>query len=495
MKTKELIPFIVPDEKEIDDFNLTDYSRRQVNGILTLGLSPTGEQTLVWSVRPGFSEFADLGTDAKIDGMYWWTRQQVLVAVSDGRVFYISQDGTVSEKTGTATQVAGERPSFADVDGTQLFIASSGRIGVYSTGAGDDGYYIADVDAPTNVTHLGTINKILIALKANSEQFYWSGSNNPEVWSSDLASAETDTDLAVGLHVTRSEVMILGQSSIETWRDNGTTFVRELQGFIPVGVIAPHSFTKINDSYFWLSNNREVMKMTGRQFQVISNPYKKFIKGLSIVNDAAGFLVKSEGKRLYVLQFPTEDKTLVYDIDLDRWCEWDSYNGSGYERCIANCYCECPLWGITSAGDSSTGVIYIMDSSYKQDNDQPIRGLIRTDFINRGASNYKKFSSKLIFNFKRTEVYDPLTIDDEVITIGGEPLYIGGSSCSLRYRDNGKKNWSSSIQVYMESGNSTDSRFELRRLGGYYSRQYELVFTAQTNSIFTSAEEEFSYGG
>ena len=129
---KVKVPFVVADEKQTDDYNLTSYSRQQINGYFSLGIASDGSTTANWNKRPGMLEWCDLGVAAKVDGLYWWPRQQKIVATCGGRTFFVNQDGTFNEKTGTATMVAGVRPTYADIDGTTLYRASSGQDPVLS---------------------------------------------------------------------------------------------------------------------------------------------------------------------------------------------------------------------------------------------------------------------------------------------------------------------------------------------------------------------------
>lgn len=477
---KTQIPIITPDEKQLDSYSTSEYSKRQINGIFVTGLSPEGSKMLAWANRPGLEEWIDLGeTGSPIDGLYWWDRQQTLVATCNGKTFFIDSQGTVNEKTGTAPMLPGQKPSYSDVSGDKLFQASSGEIGVYMAGAGNDGYYISDPQVPTNVTHLATLNKILIALPANTDRFEWAVVNNPESWDADYATAETSTDLARGLYVNNSEIIIPGQSSLEVWRDNGTTFVRELQGYLQVGIIAPDSFTLVNNEYFWLNQNRDVVRLVGRKQEIISTPYARFLKSLGTVGDARGSYLKVSGKNFYVLDFPTEGKTLVFDIENDLWCEWGDWNGTDYTSYIGNCFTEAPIWGSTVVGSRTDSKIYKMSlDSLTDPNGAIIRGMIRTDFLDHGDADINKFVNELILKLKRSEE-----------TVTNSP-----ASVAVRYRDEGKKNWSKYKTINIEHEGTTDFTAYLRRLGSYKKRQYEFSFPDATDIMFLSATENVKYG-
>src|SRR6185369_10913402 len=51
--------------------------------------------------RPGLKLLVDLGTNASIDGLYWWEQQGIALVVSNGRIWKITDSvGSVTELTG-----------------------------------------------------------------------------------------------------------------------------------------------------------------------------------------------------------------------------------------------------------------------------------------------------------------------------------------------------------------------------------------------------------
>src|SRR5690242_20645669 len=57
--------------------------------------------------RPGLTSFINFGTTASIDGLFWWDAMRVVIVVSAGRVWKITDpSGTKTELTG-ATLTAG----------------------------------------------------------------------------------------------------------------------------------------------------------------------------------------------------------------------------------------------------------------------------------------------------------------------------------------------------------------------------------------------------
>ena len=91
--------------------------------------------------RWGLSQLVDLGTDAKIDGLFWWNNKSSEIEVSGGYVKKITaNDGTNTDLTDDSLD-SGTRCTFAimkDNDsGTEyLFIANGVQI-VYTDGTND----------------------------------------------------------------------------------------------------------------------------------------------------------------------------------------------------------------------------------------------------------------------------------------------------------------------------------------------------------------------
>lgn len=461
--------------KSIDKTGLSSYSQDQKDGYWQEYASPDGLK-LVWHKRPGLTQFVNLGENTPVDGLYYWTRQNIIVAVCNGKVFKVEEDGTTTDITGTATMTGLVRPTFADVLGTNLYIASSGKIGEFSTSTGA---YLTDGDAPTTVRFVDTINQVLVGLNDNSERFDWSDAGDPTAWSVNFATNETVPDLTLSMYAANAYLYFWGQNSLEVWRDDGSTFVRELQGAIQRGTIAAYSVTEILGSFFWLDHTREVIRMDGFQPQVISNPeLTRFIRSLSTASDAKGDYLRIAGKHFYILSFPTDEKTLAYDITLNRWEEWTYYDtvSAEHKRWLGNCVAEASAWNKILVGDRRTGLIYEISDSLTDDNGNTIRTVLRSDFIDHGLSDTYKFCNKINLVFKRADT----------ATTPGVVL--------MRHREEGSTDWSDYQQANLEAQGRTEVKAEFRRLGKYKRRQWEFVVSDDTLTSMLSATENFKVG-
>lgn len=468
------LPIDIADEKQTDALSTSAYNKAQLDGYFSQAVSSEGQPVNIWNRRHGLTSWVDFEEDAAIDGAFWWVRQQKLVVVCNGKVFYVNEDGTYNEKTGTATMEVGVVPTFAEVDGTKLYIASSGKIGEYTSGAGNDGVYISDVDAPTTVTHIATLDKMLIGLSANSERFDRADVNTPTSWQSNFYNAEAHPDKARALFVEDGQIKIIGEATTELWRNNGGTFVRDYSGVLQVGTVAPYSYQRILGKSYWLSENGEVVEVSGRQINVISLPYAKYIQSFSELSDAVGGHLVRDGNHFYVLYFPTASKTIVYDVVLGRWYQWTSGGSNPY---VGKVFQHVPLWGFMVVGSRSDSVLYKLSSDAQDDAGTDIQTILRTDFIGHGSYDVPKFSKRLLFHLKRTKVAS------------------GPTTLSFRYRNDGSTTWKDARTITVEATDQTDMVVPIRVLGRYFQRQYEFKLATDSSVALVGVEEDFDYGG
>lgn len=428
--------------------------------------------------RPGLASFVNLGTSAAVDGLFWWPTQSMAIAISNGNTYKITaSDGTFSQISGDSF-ATGTRVKFADW-GTHLYAANGANIKQISTSAVAN---LADADAPTTVTHPVILDKYLIGNEGSSGNFHWSDVNAPTTWSANSAEAEANLDNLVAMDVRNLELYLLGAKTLEVWYDDGSTpFIRMLQGFVERGTVAPYSFEWCPElsTFLWMDQNRQVVALEGRTVTPISPSMTKYIHGFSTVNDAVGDYFEITGRPYYILAFPTEGKSLVYDFRSKQWYEWGYWNSGSavYERFRGNCYCLAEGWNFALVGDRANGRVYKMQSGTYTDNTDTLRSLVRTGHINHNTSEWKR-SKYLRFRIKRTEVSP------------------GASSLTmlLRYRDNGETSWSNQKTITVSAlANETDYQATITRLGRYRSRQWEFVLTDDAALAIVQVQEEFDY--
>lgn len=367
--------------------------------------------------RPGLTLFVDLGTGAGVDGLYWWDNAGKVVAVSNGQIFTLSNVGIATNVTGDALAV-GTPVTFSPGANFRLDMANVGRIVCYyNTGTS---IYLADVDAPTQCSHVDFLDQYLLANEIGTGRFHWSDVNAPTVWqTASFATAEGKTDDLVALHVAYREIYLWGRETTEIWFNDGTTpFSRNPNVFIEHGLeaiysLVPHT-TKTSNSWFWLNQDRRLVRMTNRVPEAVSVPFDKILANFSTVADCRAFLLQVNNAPLYVMTFPTAGRTLVYNLLRNDWHEWGYWNPTTavYDAYRGQVACYARAWNKHLVGDRTNGKIYTASRDIFTDNGATIRTARRTGVYDHGTS-VRKRSFQNVIRFKRS-VANQSTSDPKV---------------------------------------------------------------------------------
>ena len=124
----------------------------------------------------------------------------------------------------------------------------------------------------------------------------------------------------------------------------------------------------------------------------------RFLQDLDLT-DARGRYVISAGRFYYLCLLPKAEKSFFYDIDKDEWYEasfWDELNAEDdLYRAFSSTYTFGDSWGQMLIGDSKSGQVFNFDTNAYTDNNETIRTLITTGFIDRGTSENRKSTSRL----------------------------------------------------------------------------------------------------
>lgn len=470
METVDL-PINYGANKDVEEIGLVTHGAAMVN----FYVDSNGNVARV----PGLVELCDLGVAAKIDGMKWWSRQSKLIAQCNGKHFQVTTSGgTNSEISGDASQV-GNKVYYSDF-GTALYIANRGKIiKIPSSG---NAAYLTDGDAPIDVSQVADIDKYLLALPYGLERVEYSEVLDPESWVGDWVTPESSPDLTSSIGVASDRIEMFGTDTIEGWRNDGSTpFVKDSAFTIPKGISAPDSHVFIENTWYWLDNERKVVRMNGRTPEVLSLTMNKYIQRFSTVADAIGGYTSFDGRPQYVLTFPTEDKTLCYDIYNSMWFELGRWNTgtASFDRYGGNSFEFATGWNFALVGDKSTGKIYKLDSTNYQDDGNTMKSMLRTASIHQGNPSRWKKCVRLDFYLKKANVAS------------------SGDSAQLmiKWRDNGKTTWNTERTVNLGYVGETDFHASIKSLGRYKSRQYEISITDNSPLVISRIQETFEWLG
>lgn len=425
--------------------------------------------------RAGLLEWIGLGTGRSIDALYWWDAQNVVLGVSGGRVWKMTdRTGTRVELTAAEKLLVGQRVSIHDNGGTAA-LANGGKI-LTTTGTAAGAAFLTDPDAPTVVTHVAFIDQYLVANLVGTGIFQISEVGDLPAWRAiDIFTAESNPDVIKAVHVGLGEIVFFGTKSIEFWANDGVTpFSRINQATIERGIISPGTIDFAEDRWICMDEYRAVIEIRGRTPVNISMPVDRIIQSMLQVDTAIGQIYRTDGHLLYVLTFPQDRRTLVYNMRKQDWTEWDylDLDAGIRQRFRGNAYCYARKWNLHLVGDHSNGKIYTSSNAIYNDDGNPIGCRRRSGFVSHGTFMEKECNN-VWFRVKQS-----------VATAS-----VPNPQMMIRYR-NANGAWGPERWIDIGPAGDDGNLVRLNQLGQYRTRQWEVAFTDDTPFVLADAEED-----
>ena len=437
-----------------------------------------------WRSRPGLSPFKVLGTVEPVVGIHWWDERRMALYISDGKLFaQTSEAADPVQVTLDSAVVIPERCSPVFVSTAQrVFIAWNDQVLTW-TGSGTAVFCTLGT-LPTRVSQLAFLDGYIIAINAADDLMYFAEPSlddidaEPTWYAGD--KAEGASDLMTTLKAGWRDLMVGGRRSIEMWYNAGNAlpqspFARREGAFIERGVIAPHSFLGINNTWFWLDHERKVSMLSGVTPQVLSGPFDALFQTFSTVEDARAFGIAHGGRSWYVLSFPTENRTFAYEYATQQWAEWAEWHSAtaSWDRWAGEAVVHAVAWNKhLVASRHENGTVYFLSSTVYADDAVPVMNELTTSWVDHGT-NMRKRSRMIRFRVKR-----------------GELASATAPVLSLRFRDDGNSVWSSWEDVDLGTLGQTSFHATLQRRGIYRARQYQLRMSGQVGLVMQLVEED-----
>jgi hypothetical protein len=330
---------------------------------------------------------------------------------------------------------------------------------------------VSDVDFPDGVTWAKFISSYFVVGGDGSSQFYWNETpNDGSAWNGlDFASAEGNPDIIVGGEANQLELWLFGTTSTEIFiltGDVDAPFQRQGNTFIETGAASAHSIAKIDSSVFWLGQDERgngiVWRAQGYSpARISTHGIEHAIQGYATISDAVAFTYQQEGHGFYVLTFPTEGVTWVYDVATNEWHERQSYSNFSLNeltRWRANSYCffEGKHW----VGDYLTGKLYSLNLDSNTEDSTPILRLRATQCMD-SPNGERMF-------------YESLQVDMETGLgdgSGSDPQLM------LRYSNDGGHTWSTSKTKSVGMAGEYGKRVKFGPAGSGRNRVWEISMT------------------
>jgi hypothetical protein len=435
------------------------------------------KNTKILSPTPGTILFSDLGTDNYIRGIY---------TASTGRLFSISGNSLKEiilsgdyVSRGTINTVEG--PIVMADNGVQLIIVD-GSHGYILDLATNIFVRITDEDFPETCSHVQFINGRFVVNKTNVNQgnLWWSDLYDGTSWDgAAVASAEGFADKLVSIAKVNNQLWLFGELSTEVFYDTGDSDqpYQRIQGaFFDNGTSAPYSTASTGNTVLWIGSNAQgqgiVWMADGYQPKRVSNHAIEYIlQSMVRIDDAIGYCYQQEGHRFYVLTFPTENRTLVYDMTTGFWHERSTYNNLAErdDRHVGNCCCY--AFGMNLIGSRNNGKIYRLSKDAYDDDGNIIRR-VRT--------------SPHIFNENKRVFYKSFELDMEKgigLTSGQGSL----SNIALQYSNDGGYTWSPELWRTPGRIGTFKTRVKWFNLGMSRDRVFRIIYTDRTSCTLINA--------
>ena len=285
----------------------------------------------------------------------------------------------------------------------------------------------------------------------------------------DVMKKTGGNDPMVGLAVMHREIWLIGTATTEVWFDSGAAdfaFQAMPGAFVEHGCAAVGSIAKYDLALYWLGQDNFGNSVVYRGAQYNAAPVStkaidNEITSYAVKSDAIGFTYFQEGHAFYVLNFPSQDVTWVFDIAENAWHKrsWIDTNGNQH-RWRANC--ACVFNNNIMVGDYQNGDIYNLDLDTYLDNGMPV---VRIRSFPHTVNENKRLTHRnLIAAFE----------------VGNEMVTSTNDTCSVSLRcsdDAGRSYGDAVIQTLGNTGNYRTS-VQWNRLGMARDRVYELSWSA-----------------
>lgn len=306
--------------------------------------------------------------------------------------------------------------------------------------------------------------------------FEWNGSTPFDAL--DIADKIGNPDELHTIIANAAQLWLIGATSTEVWYNAGGSdfpFARAPGVLIQHGTNAKQSVCQADISVFWISQDDQGQQIAlqgiGYEVKRIStHAIEAEWNSYSTTADAIGFTYQFGGHTFIQWNFPTADKTWVFDLASGEWHEetWTDENGLEHRsRAARICFTYGQLW----AADWATGVLYQVDPNYYQDNQGPI--VYRRGFphiVKDGKRNvYRKFMADM-----EAGNAPGLTSDVQ------PPVF-------LRYSDTRGKSFGNPIQMTIGSTGQFDAWPTAWQLGMAVDRVFELFWSLPFKTALNGA--------
>jgi hypothetical protein len=334
---------------------------------------------------PGLVAFFAAPDPGPVRGIYTINARTFLVSANN--VYEVGVLGTAIHTYAASVTNDAQPVSFAG-GATQLLLASGGNAYVIDLVANT--LTLIPPATLTNVSMVAYIDGFFFALIKNSNQIFASNLLDATTWPP-LATTKVSvfTDNVTSIFADHRELAVLGPRAAQVYFDSGN-FPFPLDvipgAFVEQGIVAQFSIVKLDNSVFWLGADERgsgiAWRAQGYNPVRVSNHAVEFAwQGYARIDDAVAYSYQDQGHSFYVLNFPTAQKTWVYDVATGMWHErgfWNTQAGVfNQHRAQFHTF----NFGKHLVGGSANGTLYQMSIALKDDFGNVIRRVRKAPHI------------------------------------------------------------------------------------------------------------------
>jgi hypothetical protein len=298
-----------------------------------------------------------------------------------------------------------------------------------------------------------------------------------------FAKNDSSSDNIVTHESLNRDYWIVGERHTEIWFDaGGAQFAfQRIPGAAPeIGCAAKHSITKAGDSLMWLAKSARggvsVIQTQQYSWKEVTNPaVANIMSNYPLVDDAVGFCYEEQGHEFYVITFPTQETTWVYDLTTEMWHQRARYDASlgQFKRFRGACFMN--FQNLRIVGDYTNGHLYQLSRSIYTDDGDPLVCVRRCPHIWSREDRERVFFGSLQIEFRPGVGLASGAAEDV------DPHVI------VRLSDDGGQTFTFEEQVPIGLIGETRNRAKLNRLGVTRDGVYEAQFSAATKRDIVGA--------
>lgn len=447
-----------------------------------------------------------------------------LSRVVNGRCFVIAgsalyevyNNGTYSSAIGTFPTTTGR---VASTDNNHQLLLITGNKGYIcdTTPVFPTLVEITDGNFPLYPRHAEVVDNYFIVTD-ESNKFYVSELDNGLVWPplafASVVSTPGNIKRAIFTH---QQVIFIKEFSSQFWYNagipttSGSPFLPVSGSVFDFGTSAPWSVAGGNGAVFFLANTRTqdggspagIAMLIGGTPQIISPPAINYtISHFSTITDAFGYCYVMDGHSFYVLTFPTEDRTFVFDSTTGLFHEWSSIQSGQYRvhRHLSDTYTY--FSGKHIIGHFNEPRLMELSSEFYDEDDTPIASIrIAQPVFDRGELSSKGII-KLVIDIESgvgltgTQPIGSIYYADGTILADGTG-YAGSANDKLpgnsdpmawlSWSKDGGHTWSNDYPCSMGKKGEYNKRLVWRRLGFARSKIFRLKMVNSVKKVVLGA--------